>query len=523
FVHITLMTMYHYLKYAVFCFALLFWCDASLQGQTTLFNGVEVPGVVIKHSPASTDLYLGSPSIAVLPNGDYIVSHDYFGPGSTGPARTDVYRSTDQGLTWTLRSVLFNQYWSNLFVQGNDLYILGTSGGYNDLVIRKSTNGGATWTTPTASTNGIIRDSTTEAYHTAPVPVVVADGRVWRAFEDNGDGGGWPYHFRAGMMSAPVGSNLLDAANWTFTNMLSGDESFLPYNTQAPENGGYFRGWLEGNAVVDPDGQVVNVLRIDVESGRPEKAAIARVQDVNTLTIDPVNDIVPMNGASKKFTIRYNEYTGTYWTLSNIINISNYNPSALPNGIRNIVAVMQSTNLTDWNVEQIVLQDLSDVSKIGFQYLDWQFDGRDIIAVSRTSYPDGLGGADNYHDANFINFHRFEDVLPIPDLEGDLDGDGFVGISDLNLVLSNWNLAIPRVIPCRPFGRFICGDRRPQRRPGQLNTGIPPSGEAAIPRAWEPDVPGYRRFELIPTRGKSVVSSKIVTPGDVPCSCETHV
>lgn len=26
---------------------------------------------------------------------------------------------------------------------------------------------------------------------------------------------------------------------------------------------------------------------------------------------------------------------------------------------------------------------------------------------------------------------------------GDLDGDGFVGIVDLNIVLSNWNLSVP--------------------------------------------------------------------------------
>ena len=424
-------------------FVMTMWGEADVRGQTTIFNGVEVPGTVIKHSPASTNTYLASPSIAILPNGDYIVSHDYHGSGA-GLARTDVYKSTDQGQTWALSSLLFSQYWSNLFVHENDLYILGTRGGYNDLVIRKSTNGGATWTTPSNSSNGILKETIpSAAYHTAPVPVVVANGRIWRAFEDTGADGDWPEHFRAGMMSAPVDADLLDASSWDFTNTLTGDESWLPYNSSVPELGGYFRGWLEGNVVVDPNGDVVNVLRVDVESGRPEYAAIARVQDTTTLTIDPGNDIVPMNGAAKKFTIRYSEATGTYWTLSNIINQDNYSPSTLPNKIRNIVAVMQSTNLTDWTVEDIVLQDLSDVNKIGFQYWDWQFDGRDMVAVSRTAYPDGLGGAANYHDANFINFHRFEDILPVIALEGDLDGDGFVGITDLNIVLSAWNQAVP--------------------------------------------------------------------------------
>ena len=454
----------------------------SACSQVTHFNGVEVPGTVIKHSPASTNTFLASPSIVILPNGDYIVSHDYHGSG-TSLARTDVYKSTDQGQTWSLSSVLFNQYWSNLFVHEGDLYILGTSGGYNDLVIRKSTNNGATWTTPSNSTNGIIKDSTASAaYHTAPVPVVVANGRIWRAFEDTGASGDWPEHFRAGMMSAPVGADLLDADSWEFTNTLAADESWLPYNPSSPESGGYFRGWLEGNAVVDPNGDVVNLLRIDVESGRPEHAAIARVESTTVLSIDHDNDINPMNGAAKKFTVRYSEQTGTYWTLSNIINQDNYSPSTLPNKIRNVVAVMQSVNLTDWTVEQIVLQDLSDVNNIGFQYWDWQFDGRDMVAVSRTAYPDGLGGAANYHDANFINFHRFEDILPAIALEGDLDGDGFVGITDLNIVLGAWNQSVPPGnAAADPSGDGYIGIEDLNVVLGNWNTGAPPDSQVNIP------------------------------------------
>jgi hypothetical protein len=39
--------------------------------------------------------------------------------------------------------------------------------------------------------------------------------------------------------------------------------------------------------------------------------------------------------------------------------------------------------------------------------VDWLFDGPDIIAACRTAYDDGLGGARNNHDANFLTFHRF--------------------------------------------------------------------------------------------------------------------
>jgi len=40
------------------------------------------PGMVIDHQTAHTRQYIGSPSIAILPNGNCVVSHDFFGKGS---------------------------------------------------------------------------------------------------------------------------------------------------------------------------------------------------------------------------------------------------------------------------------------------------------------------------------------------------------------------------------------------------------------------------------------------------------
>ena len=40
----------------------------------------------------------------------------------------------------------------------------------------------------------------------------------------------------------------------------------------------------------------------------------------------------------------------------------------------------------------------------GFQYVDWQFDGDDLIYVVRTAYR----GARNFHDSNQIMFRRLQ-------------------------------------------------------------------------------------------------------------------
>ncbi|MEZ6191397.1 MAG: hypothetical protein R3C45_08925 [Phycisphaerales bacterium] len=67
-------------------------------------------------------------------------------------------------------------------------------------------------------------------------------------------------------------------------------------------------------------------------------------------------------------------------------------------------------------------------------------------------------------------------------LVGDLNGDGFVGIADLNLVLSNWNQTVPPANPLAdPSGDGFVGIADLNAVLGNWNAGTPPSGSAAIP------------------------------------------
>lgn len=74
---------------------------------------------------------------------------------------------------------------------------------------------------------------------------------------------------------------------------------------------------------------------------------------------------------------------------------------------RNTLALMYSSNLTDWQVKGIVLHH-PDVSHHGFQYADFHFECNDIVFVSRTAHDDEEGGADSQHNANFFTFHRIK-------------------------------------------------------------------------------------------------------------------
>ncbi len=355
----------------------------------------KVPGVVIAHSPKSSQIYLGSPGICVLPDGAYLAKHDEFGPASTEKTRaiTRVYRSTDKGSSWEQISRVEDLFWASIFSHRGAVYLMGTSASHRHgyAVIRRSTDGGRTWTKARDGDSGQLFPDI--SYHTAPTPVIVHDGRIWRAMEDEKGGEKWGTMFRAFMLSAPEDADLLKASNWTASNALPHNQSWL---------GGKFGGWLEGNAVVTPEGGIVDILRVDYRD-LPEKAAIVRISgDGRTATFDAGRDFIDFPGGCKKFVIRWDAPSRRYWTISN----ATLPPYAGGNieRIRNTQVLMSSPDLRIWTPHEVVLHH-PDVNTHGFQYLDWLVEGEDLLIVSRTAYDDEVGGAMNQHNSNYLTFH----------------------------------------------------------------------------------------------------------------------
>ena len=247
------------------------------------------------------------------------------------------------------------------------------------IVIRKSGDGGKTWSGPTRLTEDGM-------YSTAPVPMVEHQGRLWRAMELHPPGkwGG----FLTFLISAPVGADLMNAKSWTMTPKLD-------FPAEAKEG----VCWLEGNAVAGPDGRMMDVLRVD----NIEKAALVRLEGGRLVW----KEMVAFPGGAKKFTIRWDRKSKRYWTLSNPA-LPEYPQSATkPASVRNTLVLMSSPDLRSWKVERRVLHH-PDPLVHAFQYVDWQFDGEDIIVASRTAWEDDADGAHSYHDANFLTFHRVE-------------------------------------------------------------------------------------------------------------------
>jgi len=368
--------------------------------RTFLFAGTgedcsKVPGVAVSHSPASTGIYLSSPSLVVLPDGKYCATCDEFGPGSTERTRgvTRVFISGDRGQTWERLPNVQSAFWSTLFVHRKALYLIGSTNSRDSrLFIRKSSDWGQTWSTPTDPENGLLRPDA--LIRTNAGNITIGNGRLWfgSVFDPQGPPGPGS-SFRFFVMSAPLEADLLKDSSWTYSTL-------IVYNPPSLQGG-----LVEGTITTGPTGWPVTLYRVD-DRGPQEKALVAWPRrDGKSLGFDPLKDVINFPGGCKKFIVRYDRASKLYWSLSNWVpkRHAGFNVERT----RNTLAMIASPDLHRWTIRTVVLHH-PDVNFHAFQYVDFQFDGNDMLALSRTAYDDGLGGAHSQHDANFITFHRFQ-------------------------------------------------------------------------------------------------------------------
>lgn len=377
----------------------------------------------IAYSPRRSKRYLGSPSIVALSDDSILVSHDFFGPNSPknkyGESNlTHIYKSRDNGLSWERISKIRNAFWSSLFYLNSSVYLIGCSSEYGDIVIRKSKDRGKTWTIPYNNKTGLLFKSGVNKeppnYHSAPVPIVFHNDRIYRAFEDN-ENRKWPQGFKSFIISAKTDSDLLKASSWEISNKskFSIPDHLNGINTKKA-------GWLEGNAVLAPNGKIWNILRVhSVPSSNI--AAISKLSSDNKeFCFEPSKGFIKFPGGMSKFTIRFSPTVRKYLTISNEVN-DEKNPYQ-----RNRLVLASSEDLINWKTRKVLIYEpeitnffkkfLNFVipskksyfltSKIGFQYADWVEYENDLLIVVRTAY----NNAQNFHDSNYITFYRLRNL-----------------------------------------------------------------------------------------------------------------
>ena len=339
---------------------------------------------VVAHQPAIGEK-IGSPSLVILSDGSYVASYDLNG---NPQVQTRVCRSTDDGATWVQSAGIANLMRASLFTDNGALYLIGTQAEPGSVRVHRSDDGGMTWTSGATV-------SSTNTFHMAAGPVVAQDGRLWKAAEDTGGSGAWPYNARVRIFSAPAGSDLTQLANWTCSAAKA--QSGL---TAARR----FSAWLDGNLAADRTGALVDLLRtVTPQGGTPEAAAWVDVTGTLTAPLfSPSPNLTMLPGAAKPFNVRYDAASDRYWTLVSSV-VTNDDPVGvlLPDTLRNRLALYSSYNLRDWCYHTNVLYH-AELFRYGFQEGAFGFEGDDLVMLAAAAYEDGLGGASGVDQPNLL-------------------------------------------------------------------------------------------------------------------------
>lgn len=335
--------------------------------------------------------YLCSPSLVRHPDGFLLASMDLF-CGGYPQNLTLIFRSDDDGESWYYVSELMPCFWGKLFVYEGAVYMLAVSTEYGDLLIGRSDDGGKTFTEPTVLLRGGNGKNSEAGVHKNPQPFMEYNGRLWHTIE----WGAWGRGYHAAMvMSAPLGCDLLEADNWSFSEPIK----YNPNWEGVPK--GESAGNIEGQLVVI-DGELHSLMRYSMERLERKWGLIV---DYKVNTEDPEAPLTycrcieyPCNNS--KFQIKYDEVSGKYYSIGSRI----YDPEKIR--ARNLLSLLVSDDCINWRVLQDII-DMRDTdhNMIGFQYVDMMIEGDDIVFLCRTA----INGAHNFHDSNYCTFHRIKD------------------------------------------------------------------------------------------------------------------
>ena len=336
--------------------------------------------------------YLCSPSMVRHPDGYLLVSMDLY-KGAAPQNLTLIFRSDDDGKTWHYVSELMPCFWGKLFIHKGDLYMLSVSTEYGDLLIGKSIDGGKTFSAPISLQRGSGGKAGDVGVHKNPQNVFCHNGRLYNTLE----WGSWGAGYHAPMiMSCSLEDDLLVPENWEFTDPVKYDPTWQGVAT-GPSSGN-----IEGTLVKAPDGRILNVMRFDMTKTE-EGFGLVLAYEVNT--DDPgaplkYSHSIKFPANHSKFMIKYDEVSKKYYSLASRIT----DPDAKSD--RRLLSLMASPDLENWSVIKDILdaRDTATPKEVGFQYVDFEFEGDDILFVSRTA----INKAHNFHDSNYITFHKIE-------------------------------------------------------------------------------------------------------------------
>jgi len=370
--------------------------SAAERGPATLAQDYSV----VARSEDPQHVFLGTPAIARLPSGRYVVTYDRFRNDCEGCV---VVASDDGGRTWTEQARIALQ-WASPLVIDKALFLIGNNQRQDarDIAIARSDDGGQTWSPVRVLFRG--------RYTGAATSVLVRGGRVWRAFETCPPGNG---NWKSVVVAGELNKDLLDPKSWRISNQVAYPGT-PPTLTQGLFNDPRIKkandGWLEGN-VIERNGRLLVLprVRMQFEATANMTAILEVANDADGLALRFLQ-FYPMPGGQNKFHILRDPQAGLYWTSVTRVTDSFRDVEPLlamgfkgtGGNERRIQVLMYSADALNWFDAGFVAFSPNLLEAFSYAWL--LIDGDDLVVMCRTSQ----GGLNN-HDTNLITLHRIRD------------------------------------------------------------------------------------------------------------------
>ena len=292
--------------------------------------------------------------------------------------------------------------------------------------------------------------------------------------------------------------DLLPDGITTINSLISFRNTPINNNGQIAFSASYSQPGKSGDAVFIAQGNTITTIASGTPAGAPGYMSNPNVFALNNNRTAGINaefggdeGIYVTDGTTSHFVAIEDTYLSDHGLyLETIISQS---ISLNDNGQVAFYAGLTETLNTFSDLTGLFFYDPADGLRLLYKTGD-EFNGSTIATINTTGTDpyasdrasgSPASGLNNHGDLSFkfeLEDGRTGVAVWSDQLVGDLDGDGFVGITDLNIILANWNQDIPPGNPLAdPSGDDFVGIEDLNTVLGNWNAGTPPTNIASIP------------------------------------------